>query len=70
MATSISVTQIPCFSPSGDISSVSNRWGIWLARFDIFTHASGCTDDRKKRMLLLRTAGEEMQDIFATLADN
>ena len=69
MATPISVTQIPCFSPSGDISSILNRWGTWLARFDIFAHATGCTDDRQKRMLLLHTAGEEVQDSFATLAD-
>ena len=69
MATPLCVTRIPCFSPSGDISSVSNRWGTWLERFDIFAHASGCTDDRQKRMLLLHTAGEGVQDICATLAD-
>ena len=55
------VTQIPYISPSGDIASVSNRLGSWLARFDI---ATGWTDDAPKR-----TAGEEVQDIFATLAD-
>ena len=66
MATPISVTQVLCFSPSGDILSVSDRWGTWLARFDMFTHASGSTDDRQKRMLLLHSASEELQDIFVT----
>ena len=68
MVTPLSVTQIPCFSPFGDILSVSNRWGTWLEKFDIFAQASGCTDVRQKQMLLLHTAGE-VQDIFATLAD-
>ena len=49
------------------ILSVSNCWVTWLTRFDIFAHASGCTDDR--HMLLLHTASEEVQDISATLAD-
>ena len=69
MATPKSVTQIPCFSPSGEISSVSNRWGTWLGRYDIFAHASDCTDDRHKCMLLPHTADEEVQDNSATLAD-
>ena len=69
MVTPLSVTQIPCFSPFGDILSVSNRWGTWLERFDIFAHASGCTDDRQKHELLLHTASKEVQDTFATLAD-
>ena len=67
MATPTSVTQILCFSPSKDILSVSNCWVTWLTRFDIFAHASGCTDDR--HILLLHTASEEVQDISATLAD-
>ena len=71
MATPISVTQIPCFSPSVDISSVSNSWG-YLA-YEV-GHFRSCyrlhsTDDRQKRMLLLHTAGEEVQGIFPTLAD-
>ena len=65
------VTQILRFSPSGDISSNSNRRVTCLARCDIFAHASGSTDDRQKRMLLLllHTAGGEVGDICATSAD-
>ena len=32
-------------------------------------HATGCTDDRQTCMLSLHTAGEAVQDVFATLAD-
>ena len=45
--------------------------GTWPMRLDIFAHATGCTVRTigKKRMLLLHTAGEEVQGIFATVAD-
>ena len=40
-------------------------------RLDIFAHATGCTvrTTGKKRMLLMHTAGKEVQGIFATLVD-
>ena len=48
-----------CFKPLGYLACEVRH----------FSHATGCTDDRQKRNLLLRTAGEEVQDVFATLAD-
>ena len=45
--------------------------GTWPMRLDIFAHATGCTvrTTGKKRMLLMHTAGKEVQGIFATLVD-
>ena len=48
-----------CFKPLGYLACEVRH----------FSHATGCTDDRQKRNLLLRTAGEEVQDVFSTLAD-
>lgn len=66
MAKAISITQPSSFSPSGDITSVSDRWNTWLRKFEMYATASGISDDAQKRALLLHCAGDEVQDIFGT----
>lgn len=67
MAVQISVTSVPPFDPHGDPNTVSQRWDRWVKSFKLFADASGCTDDRQMRQLLLHCAGSDVQDVFFTL---
>ena len=62
----ISVQNVSLFDPNGDVASVFQRWERWLRSFELYADASGCTDGKQKRQLLLHSAGIETQDIFFT----
>ena len=51
----------------GDSSSVGQRWLRWKKAFQSYITASGVSDDKEQRALLLHSAGPEVQDIFETL---
>ena len=50
-------------------TTLSVRWKEWLRRFEWFSVAMGIKDETRKRALLLYTAGNEVEKIFATLSD-
>ena len=57
------------FDPSGDHTSVSQRWNAWKSSFEFYLGASGLTDKKQKRCLLLHCAGKQVQEIFSTLTE-
>ena len=61
---------VPVFNVLGtDRSSLSQRWQKWLSSFELFVLASGISDDKQQRALLLHCGGGEIQDIFSTLSN-
>jgi hypothetical protein len=50
-------------------ASVATRWKNWVADFDIFLLASGVTDTKRQRALLLCQAGARVREIFKQLSD-
>jgi hypothetical protein len=50
-------------------ASVATRWKNWVADFDIFLLASGVTDTKRQRALLLYQAGARVREIFKQLPD-
>ena len=79
MAASVKIedlSSIKSFDPHGDPSNVGRRWRRWLKSFCLYADSKGLiiqTDsaDNKvqRRALLLHSAGEDVQEIFETLAD-
>ena len=55
------------FQVSEDPSSVAQLWKKWCSVFEYYILATGVTNDEQKRTLLLHVAGQEVQDVFATL---
>ena len=62
--------------PHGDPSNVGGRWRRWLKSFGLYADSKGLiiqadsADNKVQRMaLLLHSAGEDVQEIFETLAD-
>ena len=49
--------------------AVDTRWKKWCARLENLLVGLDITDDKRKRALLLHYAGEEVNEIFDTLAD-
>ena len=45
------------------------RWRRWKRSFEFFLEAKGITKDLQRKALLLHCAGQDVQDIFDTLAD-
>ena len=62
----INVTPITVFDPHGDQSTVFQKWQRWIRSFTLYADASGITDAKQKRQLLLHCAGQQTQDIFFT----
>ena len=69
MATPLQLTCVPPFLVSGESSTISQRWEKWLKQFEIYSVASGINNDVQKCAVLLHCAGEEVQEIFETMAD-
>ena len=63
------IPPVPQFSPTGEPSSVSQRWNKWKKSFQYFHIASGITSDSKKKSLLLHLVGSGTQEIFDTLVN-
>lgn len=54
------------FDPTGDPTSVAQRWKRWRTSFEYFITASGIVDDTQKRACLLHVLGSTTQEIFET----
>lgn len=63
----IQLPTIPAFRPTGDPTSISQRFQKWVKSFQYFLGASGITDDARKKATLLHLIGLESQEIFDTL---
>ncbi|XP_006824607.1 uncharacterized protein LOC102801657 [Saccoglossus kowalevskii] len=59
----------PSFPVHDESTSIGPRWTKWVKRFETYLVAQGITDDKRKRALLLYSAGDEVADIFDTLPD-
>ena len=61
---------VPEFRPDEEIGAIlSPRGRDWLSDFDMFLDASGITDSKRKRALLLYQAGSRVREIFKQLPD-
>ena len=70
MGNSLPIQPMPEFSPDADIgASLASRWKTWLTELEMFPTASGITDTKRKRALLLYQAGATIREIFDQLAD-
>ena len=65
---SLQLPALPPFSLA-DSSTLGQRWSKWVQSLEYFVVASGITDSKQKRAVLLHVAGPEVQDIFATLQE-
>ena len=70
------LTSVKPFDPNGEPSSIGRRWQQWLKGFSLYADSKGLiiqadkTDNKvQRRALLLHCAGEQVQEIFETLAD-
>ena len=69
MAMALDLSSLEKFDPYSDPTTLSVRWKEWLRRFERFLVAMDIKDETRKRALLLYTAGNEVEKIFATLSD-
>ena len=61
---------MPEFKPEAHIgASLATRWDKWLSDFEMYILASGITDPKRKRALLLYQAGSRVREIFRSLPD-
>ena len=65
----MAMPNIPNFPVSSDPNTASTRWDKWLRRFESAMLGFNIKDDTRKRALLLHFAGDEVEDIFQTLAN-
>lgn len=65
------VIDLPAIQPFSvaETSSLAVRWEKWKKSLDYYIRASGITDQKQKRAILLHLAGPDVQDIFETLND-
>eukprot|EP00112_Aurelia_sp_Birch-Aquarium-sp1_P015232 Seg336.2 transcript_id=Seg336.2/GoldUCD/mRNA.D3Y31 product="hypothetical protein" protein_id=Seg336.2/GoldUCD/D3Y31 len=70
MAQSVSIQPMPVFHPEAEVgASLATRWKNWIADFNMFITASGITDPKRKRALLLYQAGPRIREIFKQIPD-
>ena len=61
---------MPEFNPDAELgASLATRWNTWLADFEMFLLASGITDEKRKRALLLYQAGQRVGEIFRQIPE-
>ena len=63
----IDVHPLRPFDPLTEPNSVGQRWLAWKRRFETYLAALEIADPTQQRALLLYQAGEETQEIFASL---
>ena len=72
MATKVNtMASLPVF-PSFDVHMDGNpgpRWKKWLEKFQRFLIVCNVSDDSRRRAMLLYYAGDDVDEIFTTLAD-
>ena len=61
--------EFPNFDTSSHAASLSYTWNKWIKRLENLLTALEITDDARRRALLLHYAGEEVNDIYETLAE-
>ena len=66
MAKVLDLPAVPPFSVSGHRTH-AQRWEKWTKSLDYYLRASGVTDQKQKRSVLLHLAGPDAQEIFETL---
>ena len=67
---SINLQPVPPFVVDAELGlSLASRWALWLREFNTFLLASGITDKKRQRALLLYQAGPQVREIFAQLTD-
>ena len=65
---SVSIKPVPEFDPDVEIgASLATRWNTWIQDFEMFLTASGITDKKQMRALLLYQAGTRVREIFRQL---
>ena len=52
-----------------DISGLANKWKSWKSSFEKCVIASGVTDNKQDRAVLLHMGGHQLQKLFQTLPD-
>ena len=52
-----------------DILGFANKWKSWKLSFEIYVIASGVTDNKQKRAVLLHMGDHQLQKLFQTLPD-
>ena len=62
------VRNLPSFESRVDPHTLSVRWKRCKRSLDLCALAKGTVEDRQKVALLLHTAGQEVQDLYYTLA--
>lgn len=62
---SVSIQPVPEFNPDSEVgASLATRWQNWIEDFEMFILASGITDTKRKRALLLYQTGQRVREIF------
>ena len=66
----VAIQPMPEFKPEAHVgASLATRWDKWLSDFEMFIVASGITDPKRKRALLLYQAGTRVREIFRSLPE-
>lgn len=67
---SVTINPMPEFSPDAKLgTSLNTRWNNWQSDFEMFLTASGITDPKRKRALLLYQAGPRVREIFKQIPE-
>ena len=67
---SVAINPLPEFSPDAKIgTSLATRWSNWRSDFEMYLIASGITDPKRKRALLLYQAGPRVREIFKQIPE-
>ena len=65
----LSNTQVLKPFDCSETAGISARWERWLQAFELFATGKGVKNADQKKVLLLHTAGLDVQDIFFTLEE-
>ena len=64
------VQPMPPFDPDNEIgTNLAPKWKIWIEDFQMYLVATGITDKKRQRTLLLYQAGARVREIFRQLSD-
>ena len=64
------IQPMPPFDPDNEIgTNLAPKWKIWIEDFQMYLVATGITDKKRQRALLLYQAGARVREIFRQLPD-